>query len=399
MASARPATRQALKRNDEMIGPFNQTLAMDSSNQGPATSDEGISVEDQTGNLTETEREDSATSELNPNILGTEDKDLLMIEVLTKLSRRLNNDRPSSRNFKVNEPEPFTGRNRFNLQLFIRQCESVFRAKRGDFSESEDKVSYAGTYLVDLAQHWYTRQIAANSECLNDWLDFIKELEENFGDVNKEVTAEKRLRNLRMRSGEECVEFITKFKDIIEPLNWNDEPLMSAFKRGLPDRILSELMRRERDPENLEELMKSSLDIDKRYWEFQAIQQERSRPSGSTFNHSQQPSRPAFKPNQSPRSWTRPSNQNIKPVKKPFNKPSFLTSDYKLTTDEKERRTKQGLCLYCAKPGHVVAECPLRQSRNVTLTRASTSRHKVEDKDDWDVSTRDKGKNANADKW
>jgi hypothetical protein len=34
-----------------------------------------------------------------------------------------------------------------------------------------------------------------------------------------------------------------------------------------------------------------------------------------------------------------------------------LGKDGKLKGDEQERRIKEGLCLYCGKPGHVAADC------------------------------------------
>jgi hypothetical protein len=34
-----------------------------------------------------------------------------------------------------------------------------------------------------------------------------------------------------------------------------------------------------------------------------------------------------------------------------------LGKDGKLKGDERERRIKEGLCLYCGKPGHVAADC------------------------------------------
>jgi hypothetical protein len=34
-----------------------------------------------------------------------------------------------------------------------------------------------------------------------------------------------------------------------------------------------------------------------------------------------------------------------------------------LSEEEKERRRKNGLCLYCGLPGHISFDCPARQSK------------------------------------
>jgi hypothetical protein len=34
-----------------------------------------------------------------------------------------------------------------------------------------------------------------------------------------------------------------------------------------------------------------------------------------------------------------------------------LGKDRKLKGDERERHIKEGLCLYCGKPGHIAADC------------------------------------------
>jgi hypothetical protein len=43
-----------------------------------------------------------------------------------------------------------------------------------------------------------------------------------------------------------------------------------------------------------------------------------------------------------------------------------------LTVEEKERRHKEGLCLYCGEKGHLVAECPKSQKGQSSATGRAT---------------------------
>lgn len=44
----------------------------------------------------------------------------------------------------------------------------------------------------------------------------------------------------------------------------------------------------------------------------------------------------------------------------------------RLTTEERERRFKERLCLYCGEPGHILATCPIRPSQTC-LSRVSST--------------------------
>jgi hypothetical protein len=54
---------------------------------------------------------------------------------------------------KLREPEPFTGKDPKKLKAFIFQCQLYFQ--NSDFDSDSKKVTFALSYLRDIAQEWF----------------------------------------------------------------------------------------------------------------------------------------------------------------------------------------------------------------------------------------------------
>jgi hypothetical protein len=54
---------------------------------------------------------------------------------------------------KLSEPEPFTGKDPKKLKAFIFQCQLYFQ--NSDFDSDSKKVTFALSYLRDVAQEWF----------------------------------------------------------------------------------------------------------------------------------------------------------------------------------------------------------------------------------------------------
>lgn len=272
----------------------------------------------------------------------------------------------SSRNIRIDPPAPFSGTDRTRLRSFLNKLESIFIAQPETFRDDHVKITYAGTCLSDIAHGWYIARASPDHpsydpQFTSSWSLFVSQLRYKFGSRNEKGDAELRLRNLGMESHHQCSIYLTKFEDISDILQWPDEPLMSAFKRGLPDRILDVLANRERKPSTLAELQDAALDIDIGYWEIQEFKKSRTRSSNTSTR------------SQSVASNT--GNQQTSPSSTSTTRPplsAHLTSDNKLTSEERTRRMRAGLCLFCGQSGHLLQNCEERKQREASRKSAQS---------------------------
>ena len=160
---------------------------------------------------------------------------------------------------------------------------------------------------------------------------------------------------LRMKDNEQIATYITHFRTYEQDVQWSDTAFSYAFRKGLSNRILDELVKRD-IPRNLFELIESGKQIDDRYWEREREKSLYSRLNRPTSDTSTNTGRGGH---------SRSSHSNTNP--KPFSNPQrnttttftlhstrpkkdlakVLNKDGKLTTIEKSRRADKGLCTYC----------------------------------------------------
>jgi Domain of unknown function (DUF4939) len=97
---------------------------------------------------------------------------------------------------KLCKPESFTEKDLKKLKAFIFQCQLYFR--NSDFDSDSKKVTFALSYLQDVAQKWFEPGISRLTdeppEWFNNWETFLDELRINFGPYNKTGDAKHELR-------------------------------------------------------------------------------------------------------------------------------------------------------------------------------------------------------------
>jgi hypothetical protein len=88
---------------------------------------------------------------------------------------------------KLREPELFTGKDPKKLNTFIFQCQLYFWNL--DFDNNSKRVTFALSYLQDVAQEWFEPGISRLTneppEWFDNWEAFLDELCTNFGPYNK----------------------------------------------------------------------------------------------------------------------------------------------------------------------------------------------------------------------
>lgn len=308
----------------------------------PQQSHEDISVENQ-------------LREGTPNSLAT-NRDDAMIQLLQSLTNKVMSGKRGLT--RVNDPETFSGRDRHQFRQFIKQCETVFNARESEFDTERSKISYAGTYLKDIALEWYY-DLLEDLDQFETWSQFRDLMQENFGDPNEISTAERQIYQLRMSHSQEIANYITKFRSLLSILKWNDDKqLISLFRRGLPDRILDDLTRMRDHPETLEDLFRICLEIDNRYWEAQAYKSQNRGTHLSPIQNNRQSGNSTWRNgNSSGNSRTFNRNQSSGFQQRNTWATTHLNSDRHLNQSTREERIRSGKCLYCGQAGHTVANC------------------------------------------
>ena len=146
------------------------------------------------------------------------------------------------------------------------------------------------------------------------------------------------------------------------------------------------------EPNSLLKLQREVMKIDNRYWK--RIMEKRredgkGKNSASNTNNSKKQtltessstntSKPATSStsnqNQSSQSKSRPKNSNNKPADNKGKNPLVdkLNKSRKLTLAEKERRKKNGLCMFCGAKGHLINDCDKRKQAEAKARAAKTS--------------------------
>jgi len=266
---------------------------------------------------------------------------------------------------EIAKPDKFTGRDARKLRPFIASCIMAFDNKPRKFQNDRQRVSYAASFLSDVALLWWQPFLAADPEpaIRNSWAEFVFELNRLFGEPNLVQSAEQALKQLRMKENQRLNKYMIEFAEHAPYTNWNDAALYSAFYTGLADRIKDQLCLRPRTT-TLNDLKQISLDIDDRHW-------ERESEKIPTNFRSRATSSP--KPGHDVRSTdNRSTNRSTRPPPKSQTDShskdlgNVLGSDGKLTEAERERRKNKGLCMYCGEP-------PNRHARNCNYTGPAPS--------------------------
>ena len=270
---------------------------------------------------------------------------------------------------KIKEPASFAGTDPTKLQEFLAQCLLTFNAEPRRYQRDEAWVMFAASYLTEAAASWFQPFLLAMNQpsILSDWVEFVSELTQMFGDPHLASTSERKLQTLCMRDIHYVNHYIIDFMKYSSDTGWNDTALAHVFYNGLPDRIKDEMVHIGGRPRTFAEMKSCALVIDQCFHECQQEKGTSSRstadstkpsaistPSSSapTTNTSQNPSRPMH-----PTSTNRPGVPGPT-QKKPSDITANLDTDGRLCEEECKRRREHNLCLYCGESSHMVNQCP-----------------------------------------
>ena len=288
---------------------------------------------------------------------------------------------PRSTRSSLKNPDVFDGSDPSKLASFLNQCYLIFADRPQDYSQDDDKILFIISYLRGTAQKWFEPNLYDPTPGAVPLWDgnfplFIRELSIHFGPHDPVGDAEDNLRQCRMKSSDKISTYLLAFDTYAAITGWGDRALRHQFYEGLPSRIKDEMVH-QNYVNDLAGVKTIAHRIDARYWHREAEKaRERARnPSGAGHSsgntrtgQSNPPASGTPRNDRANSGKKKKSSSNNNPAAKDDSakkaKPyaEKLGKDGKLKPEERERRLKAGLCMFCGGSGHTADECKKKKA-------------------------------------
>jgi len=299
------------------------------------------------------------------------------VQALTRVAMASADHDSSSGRTKVREPDTFDGTDPRKLHAYLVQCELNFQDRPKAFTSDRAKVTFAQSYLKGMALEWFELDLlnSGNPRACPIWMDnyqqFVQELKSNFGPHDPVGDAEHQLDNLSMKDGQKINKYVVEFNHLAGQVRgYGDGTLRHIFYSGLPDRIKDEISRVGK-PCTLDGYRALAQTVDARYWECKSeiARQTKGSTSSSSNSASKGNSSGSSDSKGKPKEKDNKTKSSDKPkssagASKSSEIPSHLGKDGKLTEEERQRRIKEKLCMFCGQPGHMAKDCPKSTSKS-----------------------------------
>jgi Ty3 transposon capsid-like protein len=304
---------------------------------------------------------------------------------------------PRSTRSHLRNPDTFDGSDPAKLRPFLTLCALHFAERTQDFPDDDDKILYVMSYLRGVALEWFAPDIYDQSGTVPVWDGnferFLQELQDNFGPQDPVGEAEDAIRSCRMKTGNHITSYIIAFDQLAVLTGWGDSAHRHQFYEGLPRRIKDEMVHHNYE-NTLIGVKQVARRIDARYHKREAERQrerEREKSSGSGPGPSGSGSGTGGQQggNKGPKSKgssSSPGNRQSSSSSAPAPKGSGnskssgasssaaasgkgssgktpkpyadkLDSSGKIKQEERDRRARLNLCMYCGDSGHLAADC------------------------------------------
>ncbi|KAH0603207.1 uncharacterized protein H6S33_008211, partial [Morchella sextelata] len=263
---------------------------------------------------------------------------------------------PAFRSEKFPDPERFDG-TRTKLSGFTTQLRMKLEVNHDRFRNEAAKVIHAISRLEGRALDQVVPLVNANPAApFSSVTAFVAYLEASFGDPDPWVTSRHQLIALKQDKGDFAT-YYSQFLRIVAYLDYNEGAKIDALAEGLSEDLKYAMTYRTDRPTTVEAYATISMTIDNQVRGCKA--EERA-----IWNTMGQFTTPAAVAHPSHTAGVRaPMDLSVlqsRPTQRPAVKQryTFVNGQRKTSAAEKQWRRDNNLCMYCANPGHVFANCP-----------------------------------------
>ncbi|KAL0195094.1 hypothetical protein M9458_008666, partial [Cirrhinus mrigala] len=228
-------------------------------------------------------------------------------------------------------PEKFDGAPS-KCKGFLLQCTLFVSQQPHLYPTDEGKIAFVCSLLTGRALEWATAVWDVGRPAFPSFATFLQSFKEVFQPKPESSEAGEQIVALK-QGRRTAADYALDFRTLAAQSGWNDGPLKLHYRKGLNQDLQVELACRD-EGLTLNQYIDLSIRIDNVM---------RARKPGRTFT-SQPPTQPP-----------------IATIPEPMQ-----LGTTKLTVEERERRIRNHLCLYCGQPGHLRATCPTRPPRPPT---------------------------------
>jgi Retrotransposon gag protein len=240
---------------------------------------------------------------------------------------------------------------RSKLRGFLTQLKIRFRTYPKRYATHEDKITCAISHLTGQALDWITPRVEGKRPMFDTWEEFEENIKVNYGDTDAEETARQRLEDLRQT--DTVAAYWTAFQNEMIQLDYNDSVLQTMFLKGVENYIKQRYIDNEIKKKNVTELATWAIELDNRRRRMKHLMKNPViTQTVKTITETTTPRRQdgTFAPKLT-------TSQGGDAMDLDATKKVRYT---KLAEEEKQRRRKNGLCLYCGGKGHFANQCPMR---------------------------------------
>ncbi|KAF9221430.1 hypothetical protein BS17DRAFT_819667 [Gyrodon lividus] len=211
---------------------------------------------------------------------------------------------------------------------------------------------------------------------MDNYYEFLLELQTNFGPHDPITDAEHQLDNLSMKDGQHINKYIVELNCIMSQVRgYREGTLCHCFYSGLPDHLKDKVSHVGK-PTMLTELHVLSQGIDAHYWECKSEVNLQAKPANPPPAKTHTLSFAKSMPN--PANSTSASNSDSKAKASPPHPPQTdllqkLGKGGKLTSKERKCCFDLKLCMFCGASGHMAKDCHKSTSKAAKACTATTS--------------------------
>ncbi len=233
---------------------------------------------------------------------------------------------------RINNPPCYAGEPT-ECRAFLTQCEVVFSLQPQTYAGDPARIAFVLSLLTGRAREWGTSAWEARTSCCGRYELFKEEMLKIF---DRSVFGREASRLLTtLHQGRRSVaDFAIEFRTLATTCEWNEPALVARFLEGLSMDLKDEIYARG-PPAQLDQLIELGIRLERCFELRRRVRGAVSRPREAL----------------TPAVVSSPLCSDPEPMQ---------LRGVRISAEERERRIRSRLCLYCGARGHFAASCPLK---------------------------------------